>query len=288
MPFLLTCFQKHGQLFYKLAVLLVLAATAAGCIYLALRPDLLKQGLEEVRRLGVWGNLILVTAYIVISFPIAVGYTAVCLACGFLYGILWGTATTMVGIIVGSSVSFWLCGSLCKTYVERKVMRNKKAEALLKAVRLHGFKIILMSRVTPVPFGLQNALFGISGIKFYWYIFATVAGMLPEAILWCYFGSKIHEINDVVHRNKDFGVWEKVFLGAQLAAVILLVALLGFLGRRAMRKVMSEEEAKSVVGSVSEPLLLDVEPVDAHLKLNTDTTNPPHATISNEEAARLL
>jgi uncharacterized membrane protein YdjX (TVP38/TMEM64 family) len=234
--------KNYGQLIYKIVILIVLAASAAGCIYLAVRPAVLKQGLEEVRRLGIWGNLILVAAYIVIAFPIAVGYTAACLACGFMYGVIKGTCTTVVGILIGSTVSYWLCGTLCKDWVERKVLENKKTEALLKAVRKHGFKIILMSRLTPVPFGLQNALFGISGIKFHWYLLATITGMLPEAILWCYFGSTIHQITDVLHGDADFGVWKKVLLASQIVAIVLLVCGLGFLGRHAMKKVMNEQE----------------------------------------------
>jgi len=155
--------------------------------------------------------------------------------------------TTLVGILVGSAISYWLCGTLCKDWVERKVLQNKKTEVLLKAVRKHGFKIILMSRLTPIPFGLQNALFGISGIKFHWYLIATFTGMLPEAFLWCYFGSKIHEITDVLHGDKEFGVWQKVILGSQIAAIILLVVLLGFLGRRAMKKVIESEESNPEV-----------------------------------------
>jgi len=263
-------FKNHGHIIYKIFIVLVLAGSAAGCIYLGLRPDLLKRGLQEVQHLGIWGQFILVVVYIVIAFPIAVGYTALCLACGFMYGIIRGTLTTVIGIIIGSSVSYWLCGTLCKNYVEKKILQNKKAEALLKGVRRHGFKIILMSRLTPVPFGVQNALFGISGIKFYWYVLATFLGMLPEAFLWCYFGSKIHEITDVLHGEKEFGVWQKVILGSQIAAIVLLVLLLGFIGRRAMKKVMDEQDQQDNE-EVKKSLLSDVD--DAGMD-DPDQTEP--------------
>jgi len=231
------------QRLYKLFLLLVLLASAAACIWMVLHPETLKKGLEIVKRLGIWGNAILVVCYIVIAFPIAVGYTAVGLACGFLYGPYWGVLTTFIGAqVLGCSISFWLCGSLCRDWVERKVKENKKADAVLKAVRKNGFKIIIMSRLTPIPFGIQNALFGVSGIRFFSYIIATWIGMLPEAFLWCYFGSKAREINDVLHGQENFGVWQKVILAVEVISATLLVTVLGFLGRRAMKKAIQEQE----------------------------------------------
>jgi len=254
MAAVISWFRNHGQLMYKALIVLVLAATAAGIIYLGLHRELLKTGLDEVKKLGIWGNLILVGGYIIVAFPVAIGYTFISLACGFLYGILIGPATTIVGIIVGSSISYWLCGTLCKDWLAKKISENPKTAALAKAVHRHGFKIIFLSRLTPIPYGLQNALFGLSGINYFWYLLATTLGMLPEAFLWCYFGSKIHEVTDVIHGNKGAGtLGEKIFLGVQIGAAILLVVLFGFLGRRAMKKVMEADETPE--GDVSKALL---------------------------------
>jgi len=227
----------------KAILTLVLLASAFVCIWMATHPQLLRDGLDVVKRLGWWGNLILIGCYIIIAFPVAVGYTIVGLACGFMYGPLIGVATTFIGAqIFGSSISFWLCGTLCKEWVEKKVAENKKADAVLRAVRKSGFKIIIMSRLTPIPFGIQNALFGVSGIHFIPYTIATCIGMLPEAFLWCYFGSRAREINDVLHGEADFGAWQKVILAVEVISATLLVTVLGFLGRRAMKKAIQEQE----------------------------------------------
>jgi len=238
------CYQSLAvQRFYKAMLAGILIASAFVCIWMALHPETLKQGLEAVKGLGLWGNLILIGCYIIIAFPVAVGYTAVGLACGFLYGPIEGVITTFIGAqILGSSISFWMCGTLFKDWVEKKLKENKKADSVLKAVRKNGFKIIIMSRLTPIPFGIQNALFGVSGIHFVPYILATWLGMLPEAFLWCYFGSKAREINDVLHGEADFGVWQKVILAVEIISAVLLVVILGFLGRRAMKKAIQEQE----------------------------------------------
>jgi len=231
------------QRLFKAILGIILVVSAFLCIWMALHPETLKQGLEVVKSLGLWGNLILIICYIIIAFPVAVGYTAVGLACGFLYGPIEGVLTTFIGAqIVGSSISFWLCGTLFKEWFEKKLKENKKADAVLKSVRRNGFKIIVMSRLTPIPFGLQNALFGVSGVKFLPYTIATIMGMLPEAFIWCYFGSKAREINDIIHGEADFGVWQKVILAVEIISAVLLIFILGFLGKRAMNKAIQEQE----------------------------------------------
>lgn len=42
-------FRNHGQLLYKIVIVIVLAATAAGCIYLGLNPKILKEGIGDIR-----------------------------------------------------------------------------------------------------------------------------------------------------------------------------------------------------------------------------------------------
>jgi len=96
-----------AQWVYKIILVLILSASGFLCIWMALHPQTLKDGLETVRKLGIWGNVILGACYIIIAFPVAVGYTAVGLACGFLYGPWIGVLTTFIGAqVVGSSISF--------------------------------------------------------------------------------------------------------------------------------------------------------------------------------------
>jgi len=258
-----------AQTFYKVILGIVLLASGFACIWMVTHPQLLRDGLDVVKHLGLWGNLILIGCYIIIAFPVAVGYTAVGLACGFIYGPIIGVFTTFVGAqIIGSSISFWLCGTLCKEWVEKKLANNKKADAVLRAVRKNGFKIIIMSRLTPIPFGIQNALFGVSGIHFIPYTLATWAGMLPEAFLWCYFGSKAREINDVVHGEANFGAWQKVILAVEVVAAILLVTVLGFLGRRAMKRAIDEQEKEQRQGLLVGDSINDEERIFQESKLD--------------------
>jgi len=164
-----------------------------------------------------------------------------------------------------------------KDWVEKKVQENRKAGAILKAVRKNGFKIIFMSRLTPVPFGIQNALFGVSGIHFLHYTIATWIGMLPEAFLWCYFGSKARELNDILHGEEGFGAWQKVILAVEIISATLLVTVLGFLGRRAMKKAIEEDEKEQRQG-----LLINVPEFEGGLGSDEDDPTTTTNEISKE------
>jgi len=229
------------------AVFIVGAAVAA--IWALTHRSVLAKVFEFVKELGFWGNLIMLALYVIVSLPIAVGYTVLTLASGFMYGWLFGTITTFVGIAIGASISFFVCGTVAREWVEKKISNTSKLAAFLDAVRRNGFKLMFLMRLTPVPFGLQNALFSVSGLHFGWYLLAACAGMLPEAILWCYFGSTARRLAEIMSGHASFGVLEKVSFGVELAIAVIVFIILGVLARRAMRKAMIREEEVSEEGS---------------------------------------
>jgi len=160
--------------------------------------------------------------------------------------------TTFVGsIFLGAPVSFWVCKTLGKEWVERKIRGRKKFEYFLRAVRKYGFRIVFMFRLTPVPFGFQNGMFAISGISFHWYIIATWLGMLPEAVLWCYFGSSARKLMDVFAGRSEFGLAQRIIFFAQIGIALLLFIGLAIVGRRAMRSAMAEQEREDSSSEVA-------------------------------------
>ena len=52
----------------------------------------------------------------------------------------------------------------------------------------HAFKLVLLSRLTPLPFGLMNAFFAVSEVSNCDYILASVLGLLPTQAINAYIG----------------------------------------------------------------------------------------------------
>ena len=103
-------------------------------------------------------------------------YIVLNIATGYLYGFWDGLCITIIGAAVGGLVSFLACRQLAKGYVTsllssyenlKQIIRVLDGAALLPVSRnsrgtgRQGFKIVMMTRLTPVPFGLLNALFSV-------------------------------------------------------------------------------------------------------------------------------
>ena len=106
--------------------------------------------------------LVFIVLFTLISFPFGFGYIILNMTAGYLYGILHGQLIVMVSVGVGLTVSFLLCRSWLKDYAKGMVTSNA-LQAVIRVVEgPHGFKVIFLTRFTPIPFGLQNVLFAVS------------------------------------------------------------------------------------------------------------------------------
>ena len=65
----------------------------------------------------------------------------------------------------------------------------KNLKAIDEAVGKEGFKIVLLTRLSPVfPFNLLNYAFGVTGVSLKDYLLGFV-GMIPGTIMYVYLGS---------------------------------------------------------------------------------------------------
>lgn len=100
--------------------------------------------------------------FIVTSFPMAWGYILLMVAAGYLYGYLYGPMVVLICGTVGIIVAHVVMKNCCRDFIKRRFY-NSKMEAVIKVVESsQGFKLIALSRLTPIPFGLQNGLFAVS------------------------------------------------------------------------------------------------------------------------------
>ena len=110
--------------------------------------------------------LVFITLFTIVSFPFGFGYIVLNMMAGYLYGVLRGQLIVMLSVSVGISISFMLCRLWFKDYA-RSVVTSNALQAVLKVLEgPQGFKVIFLTRFTPIPFGFQNVLFSVSG-RFY-------------------------------------------------------------------------------------------------------------------------
>ena len=72
----------------------------------------------------------------------------------------------------------------------------KKLQMLLNSNK-DAFQLVLLSRLTPIPFGLQNSFFAISPMSTWNYLQASCLGLLPCQIINVYLGSTLRSMEEV-------------------------------------------------------------------------------------------
>ncbi|MEP0886533.1 TVP38/TMEM64 family protein, partial [Trichocoleus sp. ST-U3] len=128
------------------------------------------------------------TLYIVATVAFLPG-SIVTLGAGVVFGIVWGSIYVFIGASLGATAAFLIGRYLARDWVFKKIAGNEKFRAIDEAVGKEGFKIVLLTRLSPVfPFTLLNYAFGVTGVSLKDYILGFV-GMIPGMIMYVYLGS---------------------------------------------------------------------------------------------------
>ncbi|MEM7601000.1 MAG: TVP38/TMEM64 family protein [Verrucomicrobiota bacterium] len=167
---------------------LLIAAVFASLKFLPVAEwlDALETWIES---LGYWGPLVFILIYIAATVLILPGAAMTPLA-GLLFGLGWGTAWVVIGSNIGATIAFIIGRYFARDSVAAKTAGNEKFGAIDRAVGKDGWKIVGLTRLSPVfPFTLLNYAYGLTSVKWSHYAIASLVGMFPGTVMYVYFGS---------------------------------------------------------------------------------------------------
>ncbi|KAL0822237.1 hypothetical protein ABMA28_004364 [Loxostege sticticalis] len=143
--------------------------------------------------------LLFVGLFLLVSFPVTIGYLVLIITSGYLLGILHGLGTVLVCANFGVAVAHYTLRALRSYLPLERLLKNETARALLKVIAgPQAFKIVFFARLTPIPFGLQNTIFAVSDVRGCGYHLATLLGLLPAQVINVYLGSTLRSIHEVL------------------------------------------------------------------------------------------
>ncbi|MFW6163869.1 MAG: TVP38/TMEM64 family protein [Planctomycetota bacterium] len=175
------------------AVVIVVLAAADGLSWRERLRDLL----AWTGSLGPWGPVALPLLY-VITCVLFLPSVVLTVGAGFLFGLGTGTLSASIGNVVGASAAYWLARRLARRRVLRLLNGHDKMAVLSKALSRDDFKIVLLSRLSPInPFTLFNYVFGATDVRFGRYALATWLGMLPGTALYVSLGTGLRSLAQV-------------------------------------------------------------------------------------------
>lgn len=150
--------------------------------------ELLRNALQWVDDLGAIAPIAFMLIYIVATVAFFPG-SILTLGAGVLFGIVPGSLYVFMGATMGATLAFLVGRYLARGWISQKIAGNQKFSAIDHAVGQEGFKIVLLTRLSPVfPFNLLNYGLGITGVSLKDYVLASV-GMIPGTIMYVYIGS---------------------------------------------------------------------------------------------------
>src|SRR5437667_5494605 len=224
----------------------VLYATAGVALVLALIyfhvQDLLKSALDWIGKLGPWGPVIFVGIYVVATVLFVPG-SVLTLGAGAVFGVALGSVCVSISATLGATAAFLVGRYLARNAIARKIEKNEKFAAIDRAVADEGWKIVLLTRLSPVfPFTLLNYAFGLTRVKLSHYVLASWLGMIPGTVMYVYLGSLVNI--GAGHRQRTTGEW--VLYGVGLLATVVVTVFVTRLASRALAKKIGRDESVQV------------------------------------------
>jgi uncharacterized membrane protein YdjX (TVP38/TMEM64 family) len=230
--------KKPSRRWPKLVLLLVvLGGLVVASIFLPVKDYLIAM-LEWTQGLGAWAPLFVVAFYVlacVLMLPGAV----LTLAAGFLFGVVTGTITVSAGSTLGATAAFLVGRTFARDWVRRKVAGRPKFEAIDRAVGDQGFKIVLLTRLSPVfPFNLQNYAYGLTSVKLWKYVLASWIGMLPGTVAYVYIGSGLRSLTEAAAGQTETDWVQRVLFWGGLVATVAVMVLVTHIARKAIKQAV--------------------------------------------------
>jgi uncharacterized membrane protein YdjX (TVP38/TMEM64 family) len=220
-------------------VLVFLAVVVVAAV--ALFPELQKagrSGLIELSELGRLAPLVLIALYSLgaaLLLPVFWLDLAAGAHFGFLRGVLW----VHIAAIVASVAAYFVGRFVFRGLVEQLVHRNPKLARLDQAVARDGWRLVFLTRLSPVfSFSILGVVYGASRVRFWPYFLATAAGMLPGTVLYVYAGDMAGDLSGAPgHPTKPPFQW-----AFEVAGFVATVVLVIYVTRRAQRVLSAKLE----------------------------------------------
>ena len=261
-------------------IIVVLATAVIGFVFLPVRQWFMHFE-SYVQSLGAIGPLVVVLAYILCTVLFIPG-SVITIGAGTLFGLTTGLLVVVLGANLGALSAFLLARTFLRDKVAAWAAANPKFRSLDHAIGKQGFKMVLLTRLSPVfPFVLLNYFLGLTAVSIGAYALANLIGMLPATFLFVYIGSAAR---DAIAGQPDASVdfYQQVFKYVGLAATVAVVVIVTRIARRALREAEQAQEGGMVSGKphldenfrptpFDEMVLAD----DPHDKKLIDNCHPP-------------
>lgn len=174
--------------------------------------------------------LALMAVFAILTASVVPGVFFITITAGYLFGPWVGGVSTAIAATVGALIVYAVARSALGTDLRRKAERDQgMLKKVCAAIDRDTFWYVLASRLAVVvPFHMINVAAGIMAVRLGPYTVATVIGLLPAHIIYCWIGARLNQLL-ADNPNPDFqalfGQFWMPMAGVFVLAVVLPLAL---------------------------------------------------------------
>jgi len=201
-------------------------------------PQELKEVLAWVEGHGTTGVIVFMVIYVA-ACVFFVPASLLTLGAGAVYGVIRGSIYVSIASTVGATCAFLVGRYLAREAIRRRIAGNAKFMAIDEAVGHEGWKIVGLTRLSPVfPFTLLNYAYGLTRVGLRDYVVASWIGMMPGTVMYIYIGALAGDIAMLGgERTRSAQEWVLYVIGL-LATVVATVYV-----TKVARQAMAEKVA---------------------------------------------
>ncbi|XP_019440065.1 PREDICTED: transmembrane protein 64 [Lupinus angustifolius] len=176
---------------------------------------------------------------------------------GMIFGYGLGFVIIMVGTTIGMVLPY-LIGLLLRDRIHQLLKRWPRNAEMIRLAgegsSFHQFRVVAIFRISPFPYTIFNYAVVVTNMRFWPYLWGSIAGMVPEAFLYIYSGRLIRTFADAQNGKHHVTTVEIVYnIISFIIAVVTIVAFTVYAKRTLNELKIAEanEEATSVSGNAS-------------------------------------
>ncbi len=196
--------------------------------------DILRDSLSWVQGLGPIAPIGFILIYNLATVLFVPGLILT-LGGGVLFGLGFGTVYVFIAATLGATIAFGIGRNFARSWVTEKMVGYPKFGAIDAAVAKNGFKIVLLTRLSPLfPFNILNYAFGITQVSFKDYVLGSI-GMIPGTVLYVYLGSLVGNIALIGTTNRLDPETERLQWIAKIIGFIVTIGVTIYITRIAQK-----------------------------------------------------
>jgi uncharacterized membrane protein YdjX (TVP38/TMEM64 family) len=220
---------KGSDKMIKIVIFLIAIAVLIIAAKMFHLQQIFRDALAWISDLGPLAPVIFIILYVAACVLLLPGFILT-LGAGVVFGLVKGSIAVSIGSTLGATAAFLTGRYLARNWVAGKIAGNEKFKAIDEAIAREGWKIVLLTRLSPVfPFNLLNYGFGLTKVGLTHYVLASWIGMIPGTLMYVYIGSLAGDLATLGtgERTRTTGEWVLYGIGllATLAVTIFVTRL---------------------------------------------------------------